>query len=481
MNQKDIQDFLNEQLKHDAMKELQSMLNKEFAKPQNQRDYSRISEITDAYAMLSGKEEEIQKASERGMQFFKNEIVLLNTDNAHHYTDKSVSRIIPIISSAACLVLTLGFVHGIWSRQQKLEPLPPKVQTVETVSAVCTETNTQTALPAQNQLSPSTTQTTAAVTSVLPSESKNDLEVNRKDHDVLPQTSMLVQTTVSLTETEKVLQTVTALSKETKQISTTVQSVPMITRYVKDVGLSEQMAPLVTKTTEVTCIPAITTVLKESDSIQTMTESTITIDTTESISQFRLSDEGVIYACSAGDIPEVWTYQPELESCCSKERLKNVVIEHPEGLFSVQILCGTRDKERFYTLSIDEAHRLQEYGIPIAFDVWKPYLYAVMTAEQIENFPGADGVFYLLELSDVIVESSYLPEIGDVNYDGTINELDLELMNRLFSGKELMPLIQFYCCDYDRDGKIDESDYDALQNWIAANTKDLTESKVIIE
>ena len=50
VNQKDIQDFLNEQLEHDAMKELQSMLNKEFAKPQNQRDYSRISEITDAYA-----------------------------------------------------------------------------------------------------------------------------------------------------------------------------------------------------------------------------------------------------------------------------------------------------------------------------------------------------------------------------------------------------------------------------------------------
>ena len=91
VNQKDIQDFLNEQLEHDAMKELQSMLNKEFAKPQNQRDYSRISEITDAYAMLSGKEEEIQKASERGMQFFKNEIVLLETDNAHHFTDKSVS------------------------------------------------------------------------------------------------------------------------------------------------------------------------------------------------------------------------------------------------------------------------------------------------------------------------------------------------------------------------------------------------------
>ncbi|MBR2086963.1 MAG: hypothetical protein IJ906_07495 [Oscillospiraceae bacterium] len=46
------------------------------------------------------------------------------------------------VSTAACLLLIVGLGVGVWSRQQKIEPLPP--QETQTTTITKTETRTET-------------------------------------------------------------------------------------------------------------------------------------------------------------------------------------------------------------------------------------------------------------------------------------------------------------------------------------------------
>ena len=63
----DSKNFLSDRFEQDAMKDLTRMLEEELVNPPEKRDYKKIEQTADAYTALSKREEEVQKAAERGM------------------------------------------------------------------------------------------------------------------------------------------------------------------------------------------------------------------------------------------------------------------------------------------------------------------------------------------------------------------------------------------------------------------------------
>lgn len=60
--------LLSDEFEKDALAEITKALDEEIAKPAANRDYDKIKELTDAYTYLSGKEDFVQEATERGIQ-----------------------------------------------------------------------------------------------------------------------------------------------------------------------------------------------------------------------------------------------------------------------------------------------------------------------------------------------------------------------------------------------------------------------------
>ncbi len=60
--------LLSDGFEKDALAEITRMLDEEIAKPATNRDYDKIKELTDTYTYISGKEEQAQEATKRGIQ-----------------------------------------------------------------------------------------------------------------------------------------------------------------------------------------------------------------------------------------------------------------------------------------------------------------------------------------------------------------------------------------------------------------------------
>ncbi len=66
----DLQKLLNGSFEENALNEISQMLEEELSKKPSARDYNKIEELTRAYSELSGQEDFIQEASERGIHQF---------------------------------------------------------------------------------------------------------------------------------------------------------------------------------------------------------------------------------------------------------------------------------------------------------------------------------------------------------------------------------------------------------------------------
>ena len=58
--------LISDRFEQDSLREVEALLDAELAKPEKERNYDKIEELTDAYACLAADEEQIEKAAEQG-------------------------------------------------------------------------------------------------------------------------------------------------------------------------------------------------------------------------------------------------------------------------------------------------------------------------------------------------------------------------------------------------------------------------------
>ena len=93
------QHLLSSQFEQDALKEIDKLLSEEFDKPEQNRDYDMIDELTELYLSLSGLDEQIDEASESGMIALKEKMQSIHRP---HFT-----RRIRLLITAACVALVM--------------------------------------------------------------------------------------------------------------------------------------------------------------------------------------------------------------------------------------------------------------------------------------------------------------------------------------------------------------------------------------
>ncbi len=93
------QHLLSSQFEQDALKEIDKLLSEEFDKPEQNRDYDMIDELTDIYSSLAGMDKQIDEASESGMIALKEKMQSIHRP---HFT-----RRIRLLITAACVALVM--------------------------------------------------------------------------------------------------------------------------------------------------------------------------------------------------------------------------------------------------------------------------------------------------------------------------------------------------------------------------------------
>ncbi len=58
--------LISDRFEQDSLREVEALLDAELAKPEKERNYDKIEELTDAYACLAANEEQLEKAAEQG-------------------------------------------------------------------------------------------------------------------------------------------------------------------------------------------------------------------------------------------------------------------------------------------------------------------------------------------------------------------------------------------------------------------------------
>ncbi len=142
--------------------------------------------------------------------------------------------------------------------------------------------------------------------------------------------------------------------------------------------------------------------------------------------------------------------------------LTALVMADPEQRFAVQFAVFPAEE------TAAEIERLSGYGIEAAAmhnSVYGDMLYAVLTAQQVENFPASEDAGYFMGLAakpeaapETTPESQ--PEIlyGDVDGSGTVELNDVVLLNRNLLGLSPLTEAQLRAADFNQDTVIDSGD-----------------------
>lgn len=89
----------------------------------------------------------------------------------------------------------------------------------------------------------------------------------------------------------------------------------------------------------------------------------------------------------------------------------------------------------------------------------------ILTAQEVLEFPGHEKLGYFLGLAPAL-ESIPQADFGDVNLDGTIDILDVILLNKYFLGSTYLDARQRQCADCNRDGTLNASDSLAILKYV---------------
>lgn len=188
------------------------------------------------------------------------------------------------VSTAACLLLIVGLGVGVWSRQRKIETIPPQ----ETQTTTVTQTETK-------------TETTAQVTTVTKASEKQTAPTTKMPEttvtlpEVIASYATAVQTSEMTTAEATSEQIVPATAVQTIAVTTAAQSVsittilPTVPTYVGHYGTIPPRETTIpentTSATQLNTTTVMTTSVKASEPIETTTEplsSYPTIDTSVS-------------------------------------------------------------------------------------------------------------------------------------------------------------------------------------------------------
>ena len=145
--------------------------------------------------------------------------------------------------------------------------------------------------------------------------------------------------------------------------------------------------------------------------------------------------------------------------------LTALVMADPEQRFAVQLAVYPADGAVMDTQA--EIERLSGYGIEATamHGVYGDMLYAVLTAQQVEDFPASEDAGYFMGLAakpeaapETTPESQ--PEIlyGDVDGSGTVELNDVVLLNRNLLGLSPLTEAQLRAADFNQDTVIDSGD-----------------------
>ena len=142
--------------------------------------------------------------------------------------------------------------------------------------------------------------------------------------------------------------------------------------------------------------------------------------------------------------------------------LTALAMADPEQRFAVQFAVFSAED------TAAEIERLSGYGIEAAAmhnSVYGDMLYAVLTAQQVEDFPASEDAGYLMGLAakpeaapETTPESQPTILYGDVDGSGTVELNDVVLLNRNLLGLSPLTEAQLRAADFNQDTVIDSGD-----------------------
>lgn len=155
--------------------------------------------------------------------------------------------------------------------------------------------------------------------------------------------------------------------------------------------------------------------------------------------------------------------------------LQSLCITYPDGKFAVQFR-GYIDNDKIF----QDIERLGKLGIEAEISkTSKDYplmLYAVLTADQIENFPAAEDVGYKLGLAKKPVSSYDETKVqvvkdnfdkGDIDGSKIIDVSDVTELSLILIGDKVISDAQYQAADVDGDGKVSLADLARIKQYLS--------------
>ena len=364
------------------------------------------------------------------------------------------------VSTAACLLLIVGLGVGVWSRQQKIETRPPQETQTTTVTETETRTETTAQVTTESQttriqtgtskktpestaisaivtdrVQPSTSEaallttvpnpeTTAAATvmqqtSAAATDTRQATSPDLSSYTVLPQTSVtayISQIAIPVTEQTTQPQTETTQSSKTEPTDNTatevqagdvnvdgelsVTDVISLQKYVLNLtayNSAQMQAADLNKDNEVDVYDLGLlkhTLLHTFEDERTNDAYEKYLDQEFVKEQWYQGEDGVIYfSDDLGDV-QFEPYMPNQGTCDRSQLLLALMYKYPDSKFAAQINSWCEDREA-------EHNYLRENGVN--FDIVQEgvheIMYAVLTADQLNNFPVYETAGYQIGLS----------------------------------------------------------------------------------
>lgn len=192
--------------------------------------------------------------------------------------------------------------------------------------------------------------------------------------------------------------------------------------------------------------------------------------------QWYMDEDGVIYCAEDGSGSNFEEYIPNPGTFDRSELLLALMYKYPDSQFAVQLDSWSEDDSE-ETRALEEAY-IRENGIDFTSAaqaqnrVYKTK-YAILTVEQLENFPVYEKVGYLIGLakkSDISLTAeepstgdSINTLAGDINADNEIGVVDIVCLKKYLLNSAELDAAQWAAADINQDNNVDGFDLAILK------------------